>query len=204
MAENYNEQIERFLNGELSREERQDFEQELGQDAKLAKEVDFQQDLRDSIQLFGDRQLKNSIRNADEEAYQKGLLFTEQHISQYLEGELPEGASVILEKRMQTDQAFAESVALQQDLLESIEVAGDLQLKQSIREATSRMQEKGFFDQQSTRQQEQPRRQNRTRVISILSRRNLAMAASFLLLLSVGYFLFQPTGPKFRSIRHPL
>lgn len=192
MQENLYTEIYRFLNGEMNEAERAVFEQRLQQEPDLAKETDFHRDLLKGVRLYGDRRLQNRIQQTEEEAKKKGLLLTDQHIIQYLGDELPEELTNIFEERMAKDEAFAEEVAFQQDLLSSINLLGDQQLQESIQAADAKMQESGFFE--SLKSEPNPKKESapKTRVVSLFSRRAFAIAASFLLVLSAGYFLLRP------------
>ncbi len=192
MAEERDQKILRYLNGEMKPGETTAFERQISLDSDLEQEVAFHRDLLLGIQFYGDQQLKGRIEAAEINAYDRGLLFTEQHIQEYLQGGLTENEVTILEKRMANDQKFKETVSFHKDLLSGISFAGDQQLKADIQEAAAKMEGRGFFEEPVSQKQEAVTKRPKAGIFSIISRRNLAMAASFLLLLSVGYFLFQP------------
>ena len=173
----------RFLNGEMNTEEQQVFEHRIQEDAVLKEEVNFHQNLLLSMELSGDQLLRNSIAQAESKAYQNGHLFTEGHINRYLKQELDQKDAAIFERRLQTDEAFATEVNFHQDLQIGIDLAGDRHLKDQISSVTAQMEEQSQ-QQVATNNQEAKR-------VRLFSRRNLAIAASFLLLITASYFLFR-------------
>ena len=194
MEETVYTEIYRFLNGEMNETERDAFEQRLQQEPDLAKETDFHRDLLKGVRLYGDRQLQNRIQQTEEEAKKKGFLFTDQHIILYLNDELPEELIEIFEQRMATDEAFVQEVAFQQDLVSSVDLLGDRRLQENIQATDANLQASGFFEQLKSESSEKKEVAPKTKVVSLFSRRTLAIAASFLLLFSAGYFLLRPAG----------
>lgn len=74
MKEDDYTEIYRFLNGEMSGEERRSFERRLEGEPELAEEVAFNQDLARSIALYGDKTLKARIGQTHSRLEEKGFL----------------------------------------------------------------------------------------------------------------------------------
>ena len=86
------------------------------------------------------------------------------------------------EKKLEKDETLADAVNLQGDLLKGIELFGDQKLREKIQQAEHKMTKRESF-----------REQQKPRVIKLFSVRNMAIAASFLILIVAAYFLFRPT-----------
>lgn len=103
-------------------------------------------------------------------------------IDRYIEGNMSTEELQDFEQKLKVDETLADAVALQSDLLKGIELFGDQQLKENIQQAEHNMNKK-----ESLPEQPKPRR------IVLFSVRNMAIAASFLILIVAGYFLLWPT-----------
>ncbi len=108
--------------------------------------------------------------------------FDYDQIDRYLEGKMSSEELQDFEQQLKADQGLADAVALQTDLLKGIEWFGDQQLRESIQQAEHNMTKK-----EALREQSMPR------IIKLFSVRNMAIAASFLILIVAGYFLIRPT-----------
>lgn len=103
-------------------------------------------------------------------------------IDRYIEGRMSTEELQDFEQKLKVDETLADAVALQSDLLKGIELFGDQQLRENIQQA-----EQNYTKKESFRKQQKPR------VIKLFSIRNMAIAASFLILIVASYFLLRPT-----------
>ncbi len=103
-------------------------------------------------------------------------------IDRYIEGKMSTEELQDFEQKLKVDETLSDAVALQSDLLKGIELFGDQQLRENIQQAQHNMNKK-----ESLPKQPKPRR------IVLFSVRNMAIAASFLILIVAGYFLLRPT-----------
>ncbi|MCB0583374.1 MAG: hypothetical protein KDD10_29110 [Phaeodactylibacter sp.] len=194
MKEDDYTEIYRFLNGEMAGEERRSFERRLEEEPELEREVADHQDLLKGVALYGDTRLAGAIRQSAENARKNGFLITDEQIVQYLNGELPDDQAAVFGNRLLSDAAFAEEVEFQRSLLASVNLAGDKALKARIRQTHSKLGEKGFLQAAQT---EAPSEKADARPPAkrrqLFSVRALAAAATVLLLLAIGYFLYPTT-----------
>ena len=190
----------RYLNGELEEAERAAYQDQLAADPELQAELRFNEGLLGSVDLAGDQQLQDHIQQAAIEAKAQGFTITDDQIIHYLNDELELEQSEIIHKRLQEDQAFAQEVAFQKDLLTGVEVSGDEDLMAQIKATHADLAEKGFFEVAS-RKSDQEKKSERAvgKVRRLFSVRSIAIAASFLLILAIGYFLF-PSSNNFESV----
>ncbi len=103
-------------------------------------------------------------------------------IDRYLEGKMSTEESQDFEEKLKADEALADALALQTDLLKGIALFGDQQLRENIQQAERKVTSGETLEKQP-----------KTRIISLFSTRNLAIAASFLILIVAGYFLLRPS-----------
>lgn len=103
-------------------------------------------------------------------------------IDRYIEGKMSTEELQDFEQKLKVDETLADAVTLQSDLLKGIELFGDQQLRENIQQA-----ERNITNSESLREQPKPRR------IVLFSIRNMAIAASFLVLIVAGFFLFRTT-----------
>lgn len=115
-------------------------------------------------------------------------------IEKFLNQEMDVDALKVFEQELQKDKALKEEVNLHQDVIKGIESAGPLDFRNLVSGVHGEMKTEGFFsgkeEQKTTTEDAQPTA--KIRRISFV--RSLAIAASFALLLTAGWFLIkQPT-----------
>lgn len=188
------ELLEKYLNGAaLSKEALLAVETILAKEEETANEIakklptiPLSTILQKGIQEVGKKALKKKIDTINIGLTNKGFFIDETVIHEYLQGTLEGTELTIFENRLQQEEAFAESVAKEQTLLSGLKKAGKNQLKKKLAKVQAGLEEKGFFDTQA---EKKPPPIPATKVASIFNRRNLAIAAS-LLILVIAYFSF--------------
>lgn len=77
----YIDRIHLYLSNEMTAQERTVFEQEMGENAVLRRDVEIERELLAAIQSAGDNDLKNSIQTARERLVQRGFFEPQKTIS---------------------------------------------------------------------------------------------------------------------------
>lgn len=184
--------LEKYLEGaSLSKEELLTVESVLAMDevtaseiASKLKEIPLTETLKKGIQKAGEVDLKKKINALENSLISKGFFLDEAAIHEYLKGTLKGEALVIFENRLQQDTAFTQRVEKEQVLLMGLKKAGQNQLKDKLAKIQEGLAEKGFFEE---KKEETTNPTESAKVVSIFKRRNLAIAAS-LLILVLAYF----------------
>jgi uncharacterized protein YjgD (DUF1641 family) len=186
-------QLHDYFSDQLSETDRAAFEQAVASDEALQTEVAFYQELLQGIEQVGDQVLENQIGEAHQQASNTGFTLTDQDIFDYLNDELEEKKVTLIENRMTTDEAFMQQVSLYTDIVESVSIAGDEELKNTIQGTHQKMKTDGILDaKKEAKVVSLGGKSGRSRR-RLFDTRVLAIAASFLLLLSVGLYLFLPS-----------
>jgi len=196
MQDIYYQNIYDYLNDTMPVAERTAFEQQLQTDEELQQAVDFHRELIQGIHFLGDEALRQSIQETHQAAGTKGLLLTDQHILAYLNGELSAELQQLLETRRASDPDFAREIEWHQNLLEGVNVAGDEELRASIQNTHRKMKTKGILEtSKHTTPSASP-----AKMRSLFNTRNIAIAASFLVLLAVGIYWFLPSSSSTKNL----
>lgn len=189
--------LEQYLKGaDLSEPKLNLIEKILATDEHLAaqiandiKDIPISETLKKGIQKAGKIVLKKKIAEVESNLWQSGFFIAETDIHDYLKGNLSAKKVTILEKRMQQDEDFVQKVEKEQQLLEGLKAAGKEQLRGKLAKVQEGLAEKGFFEEATDQTRNTA---PAAKVVSIFSRRNLAIAAS-LLILVLAYFNFPRT-----------
>ena len=184
--------LEKYLNGDdLSQAEFVMIEKILTKEEALATEVakdltdiTLSETLKKGIQQAGKVGLKKKVNKIKEGLEQRGFFLDETDIHHYLKGTLAEEKITIFENRLEQEKAFVEKVEKEQKLLSGLKRAGQQQLRDKLSKVQTDLTEKGFFEEQAAKVKDTPKS---NKVVGIFSSRNLAIAASFLILV-VAYF----------------
>lgn len=191
MEKPYNiELIEQYLNNELKGAALTAFEQELASDEELAQAVADHQDLILGVEVAGERQFHQTLQSVEEELDAKGFFLMMTDVDDYLDKKADATTTQKIESRLLEDSDFASSLTAHNDARQSIELLGELQLRNTIRNIEAELEEEGFFTQKTeTKVIERPIRAIGNRVAI---RRMLAVAASVAVLVLAYFFIFQP------------
>lgn len=186
--------LKKYLAGmELNQTELSTIEKVLSTDNTLAIEiaeslpnVALETILKKGIQQAGKAVLKKKINSVENNLSNNGFFIDEAIIQSYLEGTLDGNAERIFENRLQQDEAFVQRVEQEQNLLNGLKKAGQNRLKEKLKNVQEGLDKKGFFEEKESLTTEQAKS---AKVFSIFNKRNLAIAAS-LLILVLAYFNF--------------
>ncbi len=189
----YFERIDNYLNGKMSNEETSYFEREIEQDKELFKVIEFRRDLILGVGKYGDLDLEKTLTEIESKLNDEGFFLNEEHIRQYLHKELDPTLITFFEKRMTDDEAFNKEVEFQKTLLLGIEKFGKETDDFSISEIEKELAKEGFFESQQSPKKNNDKKSSDTKIISLFTRRSIAIAASILILISVSiYYLSRP------------
>ncbi len=189
------EQIDKYINGEMKEEELNQFEEEIKADNELDKRVQIRRDLLLGIQLFGNNSLENVLYQIENQLDQEGFFLNEEHIRQFLSGDLSPSLVDRFNDRLAKDEAFSKEVAFQKDLLKGISKFGNETEESKILDIKAKLEKEGFFETEEKQEAQKANiTQNPTaRIIPMMHSRRLAIAASVLLLIAASvFYLIRP------------
>jgi len=189
--------LKKYIAGaDLSEEELVEVESILLENEALAEEIanelqetPLQETLKKGIQQTGEQEVKKKLNEVTQQLTNTGFFIDTNQIQQYLKGTLAGPMLSIFEQRLANDTAFAENVAKEQNLLSGIRQFGEQTVKDKLAHVQKGLEEKGFFEAQEQKEKTQ------AKVVSLWNPRNLAIAASILLL--VGFFFWNNPSTTF-------
>lgn len=187
------DKIHDYFSQQLSEAEQANFEQEIATNKDLAEEVAFYQALMGGVDMVGDQALENAIKTSHEQADANGLLLTDQDIFDYFQDNSEKNDQI--EQRVSSDEVFQTEFDFDRNLMEGIDLLGDRNLQDSIKAVHKKMKQTGALDTEKEAKvvQLNPKTTRRR----LFNTRNIAIAASLLLLITIGlYFLIPSTGPN--------
>ena len=118
-------------------------------------------------------------------------------IENFLNQEMDAAELAAFEKEMANDEALKTEVNFHEDVVKGIKNAGPMAFKDLVAGVHSEMKTEGFFEETVTDKVEDQTVTKEAKVRSISIFRRLAIAASFALLLTAGWFMFaQPNTPE--------
>lgn len=178
--------IYRYLGREMEGVELQEFEDAMRSNSDLADEVAFCEDLLKGVELAEDTALKEKIKNIHQKAADSGWLLQYDAIQDLINGKESDDRSVELQQQLTSDPILAADFQLEEDLLAGIELAGDEQLKKTIKSARTNMGKEIWTETE--------KKEPSGRIFSLpnfINMPTLAVAASVAILILVGYFFIQ-------------
>lgn len=116
---------------------------------------------------------------------------------QYLNEEMQADEKAEFEQRIQEDKHLAQEVEFHKDLLLGVEWVGDEDLKQKIQHAAETMEKEGFFEEGGgiMSSDRAPKTAASPRIRSLFRPQYMAIAASLLIMLIIGFFLNRSSNP---------
>ena len=118
-------------------------------------------------------------------------------IENFLNQEMDAAELAAFEKEMANDEALKTEVNFHEDVVKGIKNAGPMAFKDLVAGVHSEMKTEGFFEETATDKVEDQTVTKEAKVRSISIFRRLAIAASFALLLTAGWFMFaRPNTPE--------
>lgn len=163
--------------GELTEEEKIRFDEKLFTDTALSEELVIVQDIFKGIQQFGDNRLKKQLLSIYEELDEEGKIITDEDIHDHIKGWSEGLKKEHIDSRLATDDDFIAIYNTEKELLESINIFGDHQLRSKL--VNLRAESKGEAKVEQIK---------KTKIIPI--RRIIAIAATIAILVTVGIFSF--------------
>lgn len=114
-----------------------------------------------------------------------------EEIENFLNQEMDAADLKVFEQALQEDKTLAEEVNLHQDVIKGIESAGPLDFRNLVAGVHGEMKNEGFFSEKVAQQTTTETAQPTAKIRRISFVRSLAIAASFALLLTAGWFLMR-------------
>lgn len=143
--------IDKYLLGRLTEAERTTFESALATTPALVQAVEQQRTMLRGIELHGEQQFAAQVKQADEALANTGFFLQETDIDAYLQATADAHTTQLVEQRMQTDEAFAQRVAAQQDLMTGIETFGEQDFLATLKNTDTELAAAGFFTPKTTK-----------------------------------------------------
>ena len=177
------ELLDDWFRGALTETQKEEMQQRLASDDEFKAEFEVFSEMVAGVKTTGDLNLRQAIAKAHEESRRQGFLFLEDDMADYHEGKLNDDKASLLERRMQSDEAFAKAMEQRREMLEGIRTQGDLELKAQIKKMHAHAKAGGVLEEKTT-----------SRVVAFRQRvlRWSAVAAVALLAIAGAWWYFTP------------
>lgn len=127
---------------------------------------------------------------------------TYHNLYRYLNQEMTQEDSIAFEQLVREDDSLAQEVASHQDLFNGIELSGDRALQEKIQQVATQLEAEGFFKKNvAGRNSDQGGSTGSgMRIQTLFQPRYLAIAASAMLILVIGFFFLRPSTPNYSQM----